>query len=155
MIVPTTTTPDATPGVESPLEPPTGAPEGGSTPERENGSQGQNGNREARYRVERNEARAERDSLIERLTQLQTRELHRLAGELLAAPEDIELSGRTLADYLTPEGWVDHEAVAEAAAAVIESRPGLAKNPTVLATDRTQGQGSPGKSTLSWAELLK
>jgi hypothetical protein len=117
---------------------------------------GPQGSREAKYRVERNEARAERDSLTERLTELQTRELHRLAGELLAAPEDIELSGKVLADYLTPEGWLDREAVAEAAAAVIESRPGLAKNLKVAATDLSQGRGTTlTKRQPTMLDLLK
>lgn len=131
-------------------------PQGGipDTPDRQNGSQPQN--REARYRVERNEARTERDALAAQLQQLQTAELHRQAGELLAVPEDIELSGKTLADYLTPEGWVDRQAVAEAAASVIESRPGLAKNPKVSATDPTQGSwGNPGDGQISWADLFK
>lgn len=102
------------------------------------------GGKEARYRVERNQARTERDALAAQLLQLQTAELHRQAGELLAVPEDIELSGKALAEYLTPEGWVDRKAVADAAAAVIESRPGLAKSPKVSATDPTQGKrGQP------------
>lgn len=112
------------------------------------------GNREARYRVERNEARAERDSLAETLTQLQTRELHRLAGEHLADPADIDLAGNELSHYLTPEGWVDHDAVAEAAAAVVSSRPGLSKNSP--AYDPTQGHGNRApKDSLSWGDLLK
>lgn len=111
-------------------------------------------NREARYRVERNEARAERDSLTETLTQLQTKELHRLAGEHLADPADIDLAGYELNHYLTPEGWVDHDAVAEAAASVVASRPGVAKN--APAYDPTQGHGSRvPKAQPSFAALLK
>jgi hypothetical protein len=128
------------------LEPPT---EGGSA------GDGRPPNREARYRVERNQARQERDALSARLTELQTQELHRLAGEHLAAAEDIELSGKTLADYLTPEGWIDHDAVADAAAEVIESRPGLARNPKVRAVDRSQGSGGSGKSAPEWSDLFK
>jgi hypothetical protein len=76
-------------------------------------------------------------------------------SEYLSAAEDIELSGKTIADFLTPEGWVDREAVAEAEATVIESRPGLAKNPKHSATDPTQGQGgTPGKPAPSWSALL-
>lgn len=112
-------------------------------------------NREARYRVERNTARQERDALSARLTELQTQELHRLAGEHLAAAEDIELSGKTLADYLTPEGWLDAEAVADAAAEVVESRPGLAKNPKVRAVDKSQGSAGSGKSAPEWSDLFK
>jgi hypothetical protein len=128
------------------------------TPATEGGSTGEDkpANREARYRVERNEARQERDALSARLTELQTHELHRLAGEHLAAPEDIGLSGKALADYLTSEGWLDHDAVADAAADVIESRPGLARNPKVRATDLSQGSGNgSGGSQPQWADLLK
>lgn len=127
-----------------------------SAPPEGDGTTEPKGNREARYRVERNEARTERDALAAQLLQLQTTELHRQAGELLAVPEDIELSGKALADYLTPEGWVDRKAVAEAAAAVIESRPGLAKTPKVSATDPTQSNwGNPGKQSPTFVDLLK
>ena len=114
------------------------------------------GREAAKYRTQRNEAREERDQLAARLEALQTAELHRAAGELLAQPEDISLSGQSLKDFLTPEGWLDHEAVAEAAQAVIEGRPGLAKNPRVLATDSTQGQGGqPGKAQPNWESLFE
>lgn len=110
------------------------------------------GNREARYRVRAREAETERDTLAARLTELQTRELHRLAAEHLAAGSDIDLSGKPLADYLTPEGWVDHDAVKEAANALIASRPGLSKTPR--ATDRSQGLGAEIKSEPTWAAVF-
>jgi hypothetical protein len=112
--------------------------------------------REQRYRLERNSAREALSAAETRLADLQTRELHRLASEHLAQPEDIGLSGKALADYLTSEGWIDHEAVAEAAAAVIESRPGLAKSPKVRATDHTQGSGAePFKQPVGWSDLFR
>jgi hypothetical protein len=127
------------------------------TPEPDSGSETPKGNREARYRVERNEARTALAEAQGRIADLQTRELHRLAGEHLAQAEDITLSGKSLADFLTPEGWVDHEAVAEAAADVIESRPGLAKYPKDRAVDPTQGMGNdrPGKGSLTWGDLFR
>jgi hypothetical protein len=135
------------PEAESPVGEQTDLPEGNDPGE------GQKGNREARYRVERNQAREERDTLAARLEQLQTAELHRLAGEFLSAPEDISLSGRALTDYLTPEGWVDRAAVEQAARAVVETRPGLAKN--AAAVDPTQGRhGGTGKPEPTWAALL-
>ncbi|MGB5794534.1 MAG: hypothetical protein WBH51_01935 [Mycolicibacter algericus] len=130
---------------EDPEADTSGAPDPEETPR---------GNREARYRVERNEARAQRDSLAETLAQLQTKELHRLAGEHLADPADIDLAGNELSHYLTPEGWVDHDAVADAAAAVVSSRPGLSKNSP--AYDPSQGHGNRApKDSLSWGDLLK
>lgn len=142
-------------GAQIDAGPQTPAPEGEGTPARENGSQGQN--REARYRVERNEARQERDAALARIEALQLRELHRLAGEHLAQPADLLALGEvTLAELLDDDGNIDPEAVAEAAAALVEARPGLAKNPKVLATDPTQGHGgSPGRGQPDWADLLR
>ncbi|WP_237071883.1 hypothetical protein [Mycobacterium avium] len=92
--------------------------------------------------MERNEARQERDAALARVEQLQTRELLRLAGEHLAQPADLLALGEvTLAELLDDDGNIDPEAVAEAAAALVESRPGLARNPKVAATDPTQGLG--------------
>ena len=109
-------------------------------------------NREAKYRIRAKEAEAERDSLASRLAELQTTEVQRLAADLLAVPEDISLSGKGLADFLTPEGWVDREAVEAAAREVTESRPGLAKN--AKATDFTQGSGGTVPVQLNWTDFL-
>ena len=124
------------------------APEAEATPK---------GNREARYRVERNEAREALAQAQARIEALQTRELHRLAGEHLAQPEDLlTLGGVELAELLDEDGNVGPEAVAEAAAALVETRPGLAKNPRVLAVDSTQGQGgNPGKPPAGWEALFE
>jgi hypothetical protein len=132
-------------------------PEGERTGEPDNSSHSHPNAEAAKYRVRAREAEQQRDALTAQLVQLQTAELHRQAGEHLAVPGDIELSGKGLADYLTPEGWIDREAVAQAAAALIESRPGLAKNPKVLATDPTQGSGGlmPAKATPTFGDLLK
>lgn len=110
-------------------------------------------NREARYRVERNEAREQLAAAELRLVQLQTAELHRLAGEILSAPEDITLAGKPLADFLTPEGWVDRAAVEAAAREVAQTRPGLAKYQPGY--DPSQGHGIPGTRTAGWAALLE
>ncbi|EIU61026.1 hypothetical protein MA6G0728S_0029 [Mycobacteroides abscessus 6G-0728-S] len=88
-----------------------------------------------------------------RLAQLQTTELHRLAGEILSAPEDINLAGKPLADFLTPEGWVDRAAVEAAAREVAQTRPGLAKYQPGY--DPSQGHGIPGTRTAGWAALLE
>ena len=115
-------------------------------------AEGANTNREAKYRTERNQAREERDALASRLTELQSTEVQRLAAGLLAAPEDISLSGKELSDFLTPEGWVDREAVEAAAREVSEARPGLAKN--AKATDFTQGSGGTVPVQLNWTDFL-
>jgi hypothetical protein len=113
--------------------------------------------REKRYREERNQAR---EALIQAealIGSLRTREIERLAGEHLAQPADLlELGGVAVTDLLTEAGYVDDAAVAEAVAALLESRPGLAKNPRHPAVDPTQGMGrNPGKGQPTWADLLK
>lgn len=115
------------------------------------------GNREARYRVERNQAREALTAAEARVEALQLREVSRLASEHLAQPEDLlSLGEHGLADFLTEDGEIDPEAVAEAVSALIEARPGLARNPRVGATDPTQGQGGgQGKPAPSWVDLFK
>jgi hypothetical protein len=113
------------------------------------------GNREARYRVERNQAREALAEAQARIETYQRREVERLAADL-AQPEDIfELGGASLADLLGEDGEVNADAVSEAVNALIETRPGLAKNPRVLATDTTQGLGgNPGKPKAGWEALF-
>ncbi|SKF99838.1 Uncharacterised protein [Mycobacteroides abscessus subsp. abscessus] len=124
-------------------------PEGKDTGEQDSAPE----NKEARYRRQRNEAREQLAEAESRLAQLQTTELHRLAGEILSAPEDIALSGKPLADFLTPEGWVDRAAVEAAAREVAQTRPGLAKYQPGY--DPSQGHGIPGTRTAGWAALLE
>lgn len=112
--------------------------------------------REQRYRIERNEAREALSTAETRIADLQVRELERLAGEHLAQPGDLLGIGQhSLANFLTPEGWIDHDAVADAAADLIDSRPGLAKNPRIAAVDRSQGRSSPESGQPQWADLFK
>jgi hypothetical protein len=137
------------PGSESPVDGPTATPEGGSTGEP------QKANKEARYRVERNEARAERDALAERVERMHRAEVERLASEHLSMASDLfSLSGNEPADYLTESGDVDAEKVAADVAAVLAERPGLRKNSP--AYDPTQGSGgNPGKQSPGWGSLFK
>jgi hypothetical protein len=147
-------------GAQIDAEPQTEVTDGGSTGEPQNGPQGHTdrGVREARdrYRGERDSARDELAAAQARIAALQLAEVHRLAGEL-AQPSDLtELGGVALADLLDDDGNVDHDVVAEAVAALIESRPGLAKNPRQPAVDVTQGLGSPvGKGQPTWSDLIR
>lgn len=115
------------------------------------------GNREARYRVERNEAREALTAAQARIETMQLREVERLASELAQPRDLLQLGGVSLADLLTETGDVDESAVAEAVAALIESRPGLAKHPTQRYVDLSQGIGNDGprKSAPTWAEALR
>lgn len=123
---------------------PEGAP---NTPQRPN--------REARYRVERNEARAERDALAKRVDQLLTREAERLAAKDLSNPADLlTLGGVTIKDLLDDDGEVDPEKVDAVVREILGTRPGLAKYSPLF--DPTQGlSGGNGKPKPSWGALLK
>ncbi|ORB32029.1 hypothetical protein [Mycolicibacterium parafortuitum] len=112
-------------------------------------------NREARYRVERNEARAERDALAQRVERLLTREAERLAAKNLANPADLlTLGGVTVQDLLDEDGDVDPEKVDAVIAEILGTRPGLAKNSPAF--DPTQGLSGGGhKPQASWDALMK
>ena len=130
----------------------TETPETEATPEAEATPKG---NREARYRVERNQAREALAEAQARIEAYQRREVERLAADL-AQPGDIfELGSVSLADLLGEDGEVDADAVSEAVADLIEARPGLARNLKVAATDSTQGMGGAGKHGPEWADLLR
>ncbi|GAB4678010.1 hypothetical protein [Mycobacterium timonense] len=114
------------------------------------------GTKEARFRQERNEARAERDSLAERVAQLQTRELERIASKSLSNPADLlTLSGKSLADFLDENGELDAELVTETANELLGTRPGL--RPHARPVDPSQGTGNarPTKAQPTFADLLK
>jgi hypothetical protein len=110
----------------------------------------------AKYRTRLRETEAERDALTARVAKLQTAELTRLAAEHLDTPGDLyALTGTTLADYLGEDGELDAEAVADAVAGLLATRPGLRKRQA--AVDPSQGHHGGGrpKSTPSWGNLLQ
>jgi hypothetical protein len=111
-------------------------------------------NKEARYRVERNDARAERDALARRVELLQRKELERVAGAHLASPADLlTLSGNALADYLNESGDIDPDKVRADAQVILAERPGL--RPNAPAIDPTQGTGGGTKAAEpTWSALL-
>jgi hypothetical protein len=114
------------------------------------------GNREARYRVERNQAREALTAAEARITAYQTREVERLASELAQPGDLLELGELGLSEYLTEDGDVDPDVVLDAVAALLEQRPGLALRPKVGAHDPSQGLGGGrGKPTPSWEGFLK
>lgn len=113
------------------------------------------GNREARYRTERNDAREALATATARIDGMQARDVERIAGKLLSAPGDLlTLSGKTVADFRDENGDIDPELVEDAATEVLAARPGL--RPNVGATDLSQGHGnSHVVSSPSWSDLLK
>lgn len=101
----------------------------------------QPGNKEARYRVQRNEAREQLAAANDRIARLQRAEVERLAGASLSRPEDLfTLSGNDVADYLDDNGNVDPDKVAADVNVILAERPGLGPAPAV---DRSQGFGIP------------
>jgi hypothetical protein len=104
--------------------------------------------------VERNEARAERDALAERVKQLQTREMERIASQSLSVPADLlTLSGKSLKDFLGEDGELDVELITDTVNDLLGSRPGL--RPNVPATDPTQGTGGQQrKAPVGWEGLF-
>jgi hypothetical protein len=156
MTVQTPTAVETENGHQIDADAPEPTPEGNDTGEVENGSDGQKGNREARYRVERNQYREERDALAQRVEQLQTRELERIASKSLSNPADLlTLSGKSLRDFIGQDGELDAELVAAVANDLLGTRPGL--RPRQPAFDLSQGQGNdrPAKAQPTFAALLK
>lgn len=124
------------------------------------GSDERAANKEARYRVERNEARAERDALGERLTTLQRREAERLAGQHLAAGNDLWRDGLELSSLVNENGDLDAGKVTQAAKTVLSAHPHWAATPSFPNPPRTGvlvsgATGSDGRTTsASWADVL-
>lgn len=114
----------------------------------------QKANKEARYRVERNGARAALEAAQQRITRYQRAEVERLASGGMSHPADLfSLSGNAVADYLNDDGEVDAEKVAADVAVVLAERPGLRKMSPGY--DPSQGLGgNPPKPKLGWGELL-
>ena len=133
-------------------------PQDGQTPPTEGGGTGepQKGNREARYRVQRNEAREELKTANARIERMQRAEVERLAADGLSHPADLfSLSGNDLADYLTEDGDVDAEKVAADVAAVLAERPGLRKmTPGYDPSQGTGGRPQP-KREPSWGAVFQ
>ncbi|ABG98331.1 hypothetical protein RHA1_ro06558 [Rhodococcus jostii RHA1] len=124
------------------------------TPEAPN--EPQKGNKEARYRVERNEAREELVTANARIERMQRAEVERLATEAgLSHGSDVfTLSGNGPADYLDDHGNVDSAKVAADVAAVLEERPGLRKNAPAFDPTQGTGGGKPKAAAPSWESMF-
>lgn len=113
----------------------------------------------AKYRKRAQDAEAERDRLIERLSTLQRAEAQRLASEHLADGADLWRDGAELAAMLNDDGDVDADKVTEAAKALVAAhghwrKPAQSAPPpasTVTANDKIAG---PEEPTAGWTDLL-
>lgn len=113
-------------------------------------------NKEAAYRVQRNEAREALAAAEQRINALLTKEVERLAADSLSQPGDLfALSGNELSDYLDDDGNVDQDKVAADVQALLAERPGLRRGP-VAGYDPTQATGGrpAGRHTPSWSALF-
>ncbi|NHU42583.1 hypothetical protein [Rhodococcus sp. A14] len=126
-----------------------------STPETNN--EPQKGNREARYRTERNAAREELATANARIERVQRAEVERLAADagLSHASDVFTMSGNELADYLTESGDVDPARVAADVAAVLAERPGLRKNAPAFDPSHGTGGTKPKPQAPSWGSMFQ
>jgi hypothetical protein len=111
-------------------------------------------NREARYRREAREAQAQVAELIDRVTRMQRAEVERLAARL-HNPGDLWTAGVDLVELMNEDGEVDPERVAEAVAALADSKPYLLKPPRSY--NFGQGKRTPvdsGTGT-TWGSVLR
>jgi hypothetical protein len=112
----------------------------------------------ARWRVRLRETEVERDALAERITGYQRRDAETVVADMLAVPADLwEIGGADLAACLNDDGTPNEDAIRSAAAAVIEQRPGLAKNPGAGGPSRW-GQGGNGRrpaSSVGWGDVIR
>ncbi|WP_336819496.1 hypothetical protein [Gordonia sp. MMO-8] len=105
--------------------------------------------REARYRVERNQARAEVDRLSGVVAAMQQREVDRLCEAADLKPKALAAAGVELADLLGDDGTVDVEKVNDA---VGVAREELGLGPRAPKASPTQGQfGRDGGGSDDWA----
>ena len=112
-------------------------------------------NKEARYRVERNEARADRDALVERIAQLHQREIERLAAKDLSNPSDIfTLSDKSMPDFVGEDGELDPELVQQAVDEILGTRPGLRVLQRPIDPSQGAGGAAPAPAP-TWAGLFR
>lgn len=97
-----------------------------------------------RYRAERDAAREELAAASALVERLRRAEIERVAGESLAMPDDVWLSGNSAADYVAEDGSIDIERVRQDVTILMTERPGL-RRPSA-AVDRSQGLGGGAES---------
>lgn len=137
-----------------PKEPATATPEDTTTP----ADDPPPGNREAaRYRTERNQARAERDALQGRLETLQRAEVQRLAEGKLADTADIWRDGASVADLLDNGGNIDADKVSGLINGLVAQHPHWAPARGMQLGSRSgSGASGPGEyRPTTWAEAFR
>ncbi|MGW4019930.1 hypothetical protein [Streptomyces sp. NPDC005009] len=109
----------------------------------------------AKYRRKLREAESHVEALSDRVNTLIRRDIEQRVADRLSVPGDLfDLGKHNISDLLNEAGEVDEEKLSGAVAALIESRPGLAK---------AKGWGSVGGSARSavappaptWSDALR
>ena len=117
------------------------------------------GLREARdrYRGERDSAREQLATAQARIEAMQRAEIARIAGEHLAQGSDIfTMTDNDVSAYLTADGDVDTDRVAEDAQTLIGERPGLSKRRPMIDPFQGLGGSTPmPKRVPTLSDLLK
>ena len=149
------TTPEATPEGGAP----NATPEAPQTPADPQPTEPESPNSEAaKYRIERNEARTERDTLAGRVTAMQRRECEAAVADLLEQPADLwDLGQASATDFYSDTDELNTDDLRAAAAALVESRPGLAKQKK-FDGPRNWGQSGepvPTGTSSSWDQVVK
>lgn len=102
----------------------------------------------ARYRTQLRAAETALEAANEKIAAYQRSDVLRAASDLAQPVDLLEVGGHDLAAFITEEGAIDAEAVASAVAALLQTRPGLAKNyrRPGSPTHPNFGQGAPATS---------
>lgn len=112
----------------------------------------------AKYRRERNQARAEVERLTGIVETFQRTEVERLAASRLIDGRDVWAGGLSLGDMLADDGTVDPAKVSSAAAEIAASRRHWAKSPAAPASSVTGNHkpGGPGDDDKpTWGKLFE
>jgi FtsZ-interacting cell division protein YlmF len=137
---------------------PQAAAEGADEAESEDRDDERPGRREARYRRERNEARAQVEALEQRVENLVAREVARIASDTLEDGFDlIVFMPGDYSDMVDQYGAVDAERVTEYAQQLVQWKPGLAKGARVPTPGFGQGRRTPADqgSGVTWGSVLR
>ena len=113
----------------------------------------------AKWRREYRAADTHRLIAEARVADMQTKEINRILATQFAAPDDFWLASDATLEDLTTDGEIDAEKVAEAAAAVLDTRPHwrATLKPVGAPASAVTGDGKAPKAAEqpTWAGLLK
>lgn len=128
-----------------------------STPDESDTGQESPNSEAARYRIERNEARAERDNLAGRLATMQRRACESAVADLLEQPADLwDIGHADVAEFFSDADELDTDVLRGIVGTMLETRPGLAKQKK-FDGPRNWGQGGaiPPAASSRWSDVVR